>query len=96
MDRGVKVLVTADAVGGIWQYSIDLARGLTGLGIETILAVMGPSPSEEQLASARSVAGLEVVDTGLTLDWLAQDAHLLREAAARVAQLASEVGADIV
>ncbi len=28
MQPSLKVLVTADAVGGVWQYSLDLARGL--------------------------------------------------------------------
>ena len=96
MKERLKLLATADAVGGVWQYSIDLARGLAGLGVDTVLAVMGPSPSEEQLAQAGSVAGLSLIDTGLALDWLAEDADSLRQAASAVASLAAEVGADLV
>jgi glycosyltransferase involved in cell wall biosynthesis len=96
MEQALKVLVTADAVGGVWQYSVDLARGLVGLGIETVLAIMGPSPSAEQVASAKSVRGLRLVDTGLDLDWLARDAASLREAANSIAELASDTRADLV
>ena len=96
MPRQLKILATADAVGGAWQYSIDLARGLAGLRIETVLAVMGPSPTAEQILSAKKVPGLRLVDTGLDLDWLARDAESLKEAAESIAQLASDARADLV
>ncbi|MDP8912759.1 MAG: glycosyltransferase family 4 protein [Pseudomonadota bacterium] len=96
MRERLKILVTTDAVGGVWQYSIDLARGLCELNIETMLAVMGPCPTEEQLASAGGVPHLEIIDTGLPLDWLAEDAAGLRKAASEIATLAGETGADII
>ena len=40
-----RVLMTADTVGGVWQYALDLARGLSEAGASTILAVLGPAPS---------------------------------------------------
>ena len=36
-----RVLMTADTVGGVWQYSLDLAAGFRNRGIETTIAVMG-------------------------------------------------------
>jgi len=92
----LRVLVTADAVGGVWQYSLDLARGLSRLGVETVLAVMGPSPSPEQIAAAEAIEGLELVDTGLPLDWLADNASSLRAAGEEIARLAKRRGADVV
>jgi glycosyltransferase involved in cell wall biosynthesis len=92
----LRVLLTADAVGGVWQYSLDLARGLSRLGIDTILAVMGPSPSAEQRAAADAIAGLELVDTGLPLDRLAENASSLRAAGEEIAALARRRGADLI
>jgi glycosyltransferase involved in cell wall biosynthesis len=92
----LRILVTADAVGGVWQYSTDLARGLSRLGIETVLVVMGPSPSEAQRAAASDIEGLELVDTGLPLDWLADDSASLRKAAAAIAALAADRDVDLV
>ena len=37
-----RVLMTADAVGGVWHYALELARGLSGSDIEVVLAVLGP------------------------------------------------------
>jgi glycosyltransferase involved in cell wall biosynthesis len=92
----LRVLITADAVGGVWQYSLELARGLSGLGIETVIAAIGPSPSDAQREAAEAAEGVTLVETGLTLDWLADDARQIRRAGSAVAELASRYGADIV
>jgi hypothetical protein len=92
----LRVLVTADAVGGVWQYSIDLARSLSALQIETVLVVLGPSPSPAQLKMADAIKGLILVDTGLPLDWLAETRESVRTAAEAVAALAETYSADIV
>jgi glycosyltransferase involved in cell wall biosynthesis len=92
----LRVLVTAEAVGGVWQYSLDLARGLSRLGIETILAVMGPSADAEQTEAAEAIGGLELVDTGLPLERLASHASSLRAAGEEIAALAQRRGADLV
>ena len=67
-DAGLRLLLVTDAVGGVWVYSLELARALRPLGVETVLAVMGPSPSAS--AARRGRASLELIDTGLPLDWL--------------------------
>ncbi|PAX08625.1 glycosyltransferase family 4 protein [Sphingomonas lenta] len=45
-----RLLMTADAVGGVWQYATELAAALVPHGVETTIAVLGPAPSAEQLA----------------------------------------------
>jgi glycosyltransferase involved in cell wall biosynthesis len=65
-----RVLMTADAVGGVWGYALDLARGLARAGIEVVLATMGPPPAPEQRAEAAAVPGL-VLETGaFKLEWM--------------------------
>jgi glycosyltransferase involved in cell wall biosynthesis len=94
--KGKKVLITADSVGGVWQYSTDLARGLERLGMETVIAVMGPSPTAQQMADAAAIPGLTIVDTGFALDWLAEDGAALAQAGEGIARIAAETRADIV
>ena len=89
----MKLLLTADAVGGVWQYATDLARALRPLGVEPILAVLGPSPSPEQRQQA---ADLTIIDTGLPLDWLAADQEEVRAAGQEIAQLAARLQVDLV
>jgi glycosyltransferase involved in cell wall biosynthesis len=88
-----RLLLATDAVGGVWAYSLELARALEPLGVKTLLAVMGPPPSAEQREDA---AGIDLVDTGLPLEWLDTDPAGLRRAGEAIAELGSTVGADIV
>lgn len=92
----MRVLLTADAVGGVWQYATDLAAGLSALGIETVLAVMGPPPSNEQRERARSIASLTLVETDLPLDWLADHSADIAAAGRALAELAARHDADVV
>ena len=91
----LRVLVTADAQHGAFPYAMDLARGLSRLGIETVLARTGAALSKEQQDEASTIAGLELVETGLAIG--AQSGRAaLREAGDILASLAAERGADIV
>lgn len=79
--RPRRVLLTTDAVGGVWTHAIDLARGLGALDVETTLAVLGPRPSPAQSCEARSIPTVTLVETDLQLDWLSRsDRELLRTA----------------
>lgn len=91
-----RVFVTADVLGDSWPYSLDLARGLARLGIDTVLAVLGPLPSERQRTAASQIARLELIETGLALPRLAGDAAALRAIGEKVARLAEHHGADLV
>jgi glycosyltransferase involved in cell wall biosynthesis len=92
-----RILMTADAVGGVWTYALELARGLAVADIETTLGVLGPVPSAAQLNDARNVPGLTITQTGFPLDWSADiDATLIEQSAAGLADLASDIRADVV
>lgn len=89
-----RVLMTADAVGGVWQFSLDLARGLSAAGTGVRLAVLGPPPTPERVAEAAAVPGLTLDVTGLPLDWTAGNEAEIAEAAAALAARAGK--ADLV
>jgi glycosyltransferase involved in cell wall biosynthesis len=91
-----RVLMTTDAVGGVWTYALDLAAGLSRAGIETCLAVLGPAPDADQRRAVKAVPGLAFVETGLPLDWTAPTPDLIRDAGAAVADLAHDARADLV
>lgn len=92
-----RLLLTTDAVGGVWTYSLDLARALSQAeDMVVLLAVLGPAPSAEQLTEAAAVPGLQLIITGLPLDWLAGSKQEVCEAARSLADLAAEAEADLV
>jgi glycosyltransferase involved in cell wall biosynthesis len=93
VSRARRLLLATDAVGGVWQYSLDLARALPAFGYEAVLAVLGPVPSPAQRAEA---GGLRLIETGLPLDWLAENRLEMRRAGQALAARARLAGADIV
>jgi glycosyltransferase involved in cell wall biosynthesis len=93
--RALRVLMTADAVGGVWTYALDLASALRAHRVETVLALLGPAPSEDQRAGAAQ-AGVTLVETDLPLDWTASMPDEVGEAARALSRLAAGIGPDIV
>ena len=95
-DAPLRLLMTADAVGGVWTYALDLARALGPSGIETHLAVLGPAPAAAAAAAAAAIPGLTLTETALPLDWLARDAREITDAAAAVAEVARAARPELV
>jgi glycogen synthase len=64
------VLMTADAVGGVWTYALDLCLALATRDIRVTLATMGPRPNGDQLACARAIPALQIVTGDFQLEWM--------------------------
>ncbi len=92
----LRVFMTADAVGGVWQYALDLAQGLRAYDTDTTLCVLGPRPQPEQLAAAKRIPGLRLNCLDLPLDWTASNPEDVLDTAAAVVNAAEEDGSDIV
>jgi len=88
--------MTADAVGGVWPYAVELAGALAPMGIETVLAVLGPAPDRGQRDAAAAIPGCTLVETGLPVDWLCGGPEPVLAAGRAIAALAAEHGADLI
>lgn len=91
-----RVLMTADAVGGIWPYALDLAHGFAERGIETLLAVMGEPPSADQKAAAMAIPGLRVETGAFALEWMAGAAAEIDAAGHWLRALARDHAPDVI
>ena len=65
----MKVLMTADAVGGVWTYALELGRGLRERGVEVHLAVLGPPPDDAKRRAALEI-GVPLHEGGFDLEWM--------------------------
>lgn len=88
-----RVLITLDAVGGVWRYALDLAAGLAARDTRCLLVGFGPEPDAAQSAEC---VGQEVVWTGEPVDWTVTDATALRPGTRRIAELAAAWDADVL
>jgi glycosyltransferase involved in cell wall biosynthesis len=83
------VLITTDAVGGVWRYAVEMSRGLAARGWRVVLAVLGPAANPAQIAEVAEINGVRLVCMALPLDWLADTPSDLDRAAEALAELAS-------
>ncbi len=65
-----KVLMTADTVGGVWTYAVELARGLAERGVEVALATMGAPLNDFQREKADRIPRLKVFESTFKLEWM--------------------------
>jgi glycogen synthase len=64
-----RVLMTTDTIGGVWTYTIELARELKAHGSEIALATMGGPLSADQRQEANDI-GAEVHESRFKLEWM--------------------------
>lgn len=68
--RRQKILMTVDAVGGVWTYAIDLCEGLAGAGVEVVLATMGPAPTLAQREQVARLPHVTLETSDFRLEWM--------------------------
>jgi glycosyltransferase involved in cell wall biosynthesis len=64
------VLMTADAMGGVWTYALALAAELARTGTRTTLATMGERPRADQRAAAAAIPGATLIESSYKVEWM--------------------------
>ncbi len=94
--RPLRVLMTADTVGGVWTYAVDLAGALTREGFEVALATSGGPPSPAQRSDARHAATLGVFESTFRLPWMNEPWDDVRATRSWLLELCSHLQPDIL
>ena len=92
----MRVLMTIDAVGGVWRYGVDLARQLGQEGTPCLLLGCGPPPNAAQLQESDRLRNVMLRWSELPLDWMVTDAAELTGVADTLVASAREWGADLL
>lgn len=91
-----KILMTADAVGGVWRYTLELVRLLCARGTEIVLVVLGPAPSPEQRQEAHSIPGLQLLERDYRLEWQPKPWEDVRRSGELLLELEREFKPEVV
>lgn len=62
--------MTADVVGGVWSYAVDLCRGLAEHGVETVLAAQGGPVAEAQRRQVAALPTVSLREGAYRLEWM--------------------------
>lgn len=90
------VLMTADAVGGVWQYSLELCRGLAEKDIRVVLATIGPRPSAAQRAEVRQLGNVTLCESDFRLEWMDEPWTDVMRAGEWLLELAQRYDPDLI
>src|ERR1700712_5860877 len=65
-----RVLVTADTVGGVWTFALELCEALTKQGVSVVLATLGGEPTDAQRTEAARIRSLQLLTSNFKLEWM--------------------------
>ena len=94
--RPQRILMTADTVGGVWQFAITLCRELATAGDRVLLATLGPLPTADQRAEAAAIPGLLLAERASRLVWMDDPWQDMAGAGEWLLQLAAGFRPDLV
>jgi glycosyltransferase involved in cell wall biosynthesis len=94
--RPRSVLMTADTVGGVWHYAVELASALGARGVHVALATMGAPLTALQRRQIGRVPTARVYESRYQLEWMPDPWDDVARAAAWLLRLEHEVHPDII
>lgn len=92
----VRVLMTADSVGGVLTYALELAGCFRDSGIATTLAVMGGELGPARRADCTGLSGIRIVESPFKLEWMEDPWDDVERAGEWLLDLEREIVPDIV
>jgi glycosyltransferase involved in cell wall biosynthesis len=88
--------MTADTVGGVWTYALELTRALQAHGVEVQLALMGPPLTAAQRADADKLPNLSLFKSDYKLEWMPDCWADVKRAGDWLLHLASRLDPDVI
>lgn len=68
--KPLKILMTADTLGGVWTYALELIQALEPAGVEVALATMGAPLSESQHQQLQKLSRVKLYESTFKLEWM--------------------------
>ncbi|MGC2107898.1 MAG: glycosyltransferase family 4 protein [Candidatus Korobacteraceae bacterium] len=92
----MRVLLTADTVGGVWTYARELATGLARRGVQVTLVSFGHVPEPRQMEWTEGLRNLDFRPTAFRLEWMQNSAADIAESSAFLLNVIRETHPDIL
>jgi glycogen synthase len=64
-----RVLMTADTLGGVWVYALELIRAFEEHNVDVVLATMGAPLSKDQRTDLAHLHRVELLESNYKLEW---------------------------
>lgn len=90
------VLLTTDALGGVWNFVLTLSQSLALNGIRVIIAGLGPFPARPKVLEALTNESIILRWKSYPLEWMNDGLQYTRRSAEWLLSLAEEYAVSIV
>jgi glycosyltransferase involved in cell wall biosynthesis len=90
------LLMTADTVGGVWTYALELARALGDRGVRVELATMGAPLDAAQGEAVGRLANVHLHASSYKLEWMDEPWEDVHRAGEWLLRLERELRPDVV
>jgi glycosyltransferase involved in cell wall biosynthesis len=91
-----RILMTADPIGGVWTYAVELIRALGANGIQIALAAMGGSLTAAQAREIADLPHVTLFESNFRLEWMDDPWEDVDRAGQWLLQIASNFRPDLV
>ncbi|PSR57481.1 glycosyl transferase family 1 [Adhaeribacter arboris] len=88
--------MTADTLGGVWTYAIELIRALEPERAEVALAIMGASLTANQYQEINSLSNVQLYESTFKLEWMDNPWEEVDAAANWLMQIKQEFQPDLI
>lgn len=92
----MKILMTADPVGGVWTFALELCACLARLGVEVALATLGAKLTSAQRSAVAGLPGVELEESAFRLEWMVEPWADLERAGRWLLRLEREHRPDVI
>ena len=97
----MRILITTDVVGGVWQFTHDLAAGLLREGSSVALVSLGGSPTAEQADQCARLRSeyrnnFQYESCPVPLEWMQENHGAYFDAVPLLSRIARDFAADLV
>lgn len=88
--------MTADTIGGVWTFSIDLMRGMADAGVEFALATMGAPVTRTQRKEVSELGAVRLYESSFKLEWMNDPWVEVDQGGDWLLQIAEEFQPDLI
>ncbi|WP_223816149.1 glycosyltransferase family 4 protein [Adhaeribacter rhizoryzae] len=91
-----RILMTADTMGGVWTYTLELIKALAPFNTKVALATMGNNLSLRQREQVAALPQLTLYESNFKLEWMDNPWEDLQAAGEWLLQINQEFKPDII
>ena len=90
------ILMTADPIGGVWQYSLELCRELAKRDVNVVLAIMGRQLERDERVLLSGLQNVELCESNYKLEWMNEPWSDVEDAGGWLADLESRFQPSLI